>query len=127
MVLASGQRVDDEGGDLVHEPVGLSRVQHAREAAHGLPARPRLHPLVPEVHDSALPPAVGRVRGRERHMERPPPRLGVRRLAHPRRHGHHRVPRPRGRRRAAYSAAAAAKQHGEEVVGDQERPRRHQR
>jgi hypothetical protein len=46
MVLASGQRVDDEGEDLVH----------------GLPIRPRLHPLEPEVHDLALPSAVGRGR-----------------------------------------------------------------
>lgn len=123
MVLAGGQRFDDEGGDLVHEPVGLPRVQHAREPAHGLAAGARLHPLVPVVHDPALPPAVGRVRGRERHVERAPARLAARRLAHPRRHRHHRVPRPRGRA----GADAAAEQHGEEVVRDQERPRRHQR
>jgi len=52
-------------------------------------------------------------------VERAPPRL-----AHPRRHRHHRVPRPRGR---AGAGSAAAEQHDEEVVGDQERPRRHQR
>lgn len=123
MVLAGGEGVDDEGGDLAHEGVGLPGVEHAGEASHVGALRPRLHPLVPVVHHPALPPAVRGVGRRERHVERPPPPPARRpSRPHPPRHRHHRVPlppRPGGR------AAATPEHDGQEVVGDQERPHRY--
>lgn len=69
-ILSVWQGVHNEGGDLVHEIVRLSRMQHTREGPH-LRVRVILELLVPIVHDAALPAVVRRIVRRDGNMEQP--------------------------------------------------------
>lgn len=73
LIRPVGERVGDEGGDLVDELVGLPGVQDPGEPAHVGAARlpPRL--LEPVVHDAALPRVVHGPRRGHRGVEQPPP------------------------------------------------------
>ena len=77
-LIPFGERVGDEGGDLVDELVGLPGVQDPGEPAHLAAARrpPRL--LEPVVHDAALPRVVHGPRSGHRGVERPRPPGGPR-------------------------------------------------
>jgi hypothetical protein len=71
-LIPVGERVRDEGGDLVNELVGPPGVKDPGEPAHlgASPLPPRL--LEPVVHDAALPRVVDGPRRGHRGVERPP-------------------------------------------------------
>lgn len=75
-LIPIGERVGDEGRDLVDELVGLPGVEDPGEPAHVFAAGrpPRL--LEPVVHDAALPRVVHRPRRGHRCVERPQPLAG---------------------------------------------------
>lgn len=69
LINTRGKRVCNKGRDLIHEPIGSTRMQDSGIPAH-LRTRFVLEPVVPIVHDPTLPCAIHRVSGCHRRVKK---------------------------------------------------------